>query len=459
MNPLPTVPPARLQKLSAMDDGAPEGPGIVRRIYGNLGLLLGGKAAAGLISLIYIVIAARVLGPEDYGVLVLINYYAMLVGGLIAFPGWHAIVRYGVQALAAGDEAKLVRLLRFVGAIELGGGIAAVIIAAILAPILGPRLGWNAEAQMLAIPYSLAVLATVRATPGGYLQILRRFDILGAHNIVTPVMRLIGTLVVVACGWGLSGFIIAWLIAAFAEGLSLWLAGIYFARRHFVDHPLLGDVADVRHEHPGLMRFMVTANADIMLGDLVTRVTPLVMGWVLGPVAAGLYSIAHRATVVIAQPAQILGQAAYAELARMVAGGGSGRDIRHALMRCIGISLLAAVPIVVILAFFSKQITILIAGPAYAAAAGVMIWLAVARVIALTGPPTSAALIALGKPGLSVISNFTTSIGLLPLLPILTAYWGLQGAGMHAILQALFASSLLGLFLWRNTNERVPNTP
>lgn len=435
-----------------MDDTITEGPGIVRRIYGNLGLLLGGKAAAGLISLIYIVIAARLLGPEDYGVLVLINYYAMLVGGLIAFPGWHAIVRYGVQALAAGDEAKLVRLLRFVGAIEVSVGIAAVLVAATLAPILGPRLGWNAEAQMLAIPYCFAVLATVRATPGGYLQILRRFDILGAHNIVTPVMRLIGTVIVVACGWGLSGFIIAWLIAALVEGLSLWLAGVYFARRHLIDQPLMGRVTDVRHEHPGLMRFMVTANADITLGDLVTRVTPLVMGWVLGPVAAGLYSIAHRTTVVIAQPAQILGQAAYAELAKLVAGGESGLDIRHALMRCIGISLLAALPIVLILAFFSKQITILIAGPAYAAAAGVMIWLAVARVIGLTGPPTSAALIALGRPGLSVMANMIASIGILPLLPILAAYWGLLGAGMHAVVQAVLASALLGLFLWRNTN-------
>jgi O-antigen/teichoic acid export membrane protein len=200
---------------------------------------------------------------------------------------------------------------------------------------------------------------------------------------------------------------------------------------------------------------MVTANADITLGDLVTRVTPLVMGWVLGPVAAGLYSIAHRTTVVIAQPAQILGQAAYAELAKLVADGGSGHDIRHALLRCIGISLLAALPLVLILAIFSKEITILIAGDAFAAAAGVMIWLAVARVIAMVGPPTSAALIALGRPGLSVTANIVTSIGLLPLLPILTRYWGLPGAGLHAVIQAISVSALLGAFLWHITQQRL----
>lgn len=437
-----------------MDEAALQHRGIVRRIYGNLGLLLGGKAAAGVISLVYIAIAARVLGPEGYGVLVLINYYAMFVGGLIAFPGWHAIVRYGVLALADGDEAKLIRLLRFVGAIEIAVGVLAVCVAALLAPIVGGYLGWTAQAQMLAIPYSLAVLATVRTTPGGYLQILRRFDILGVHNIITPIMRLIGTLVVVAFGWGLNGFIIAWLIAALAEGISLWLVGIYLARRHLADQPLLGKLTDVRHEHPGLLRFTISANTDIMLSELVNRITPLVMGWVLGPAAAGLYSIAHRTTVVIAQPAQMLGQAAYAELAKLVATGASGTNIRHALMRCVGISFLAALPIMLILAFFSEQISILIAGPAFAAAASVMIWLALARVLALSGPPTSAALIALGRPGLSVSSNIITSLGLLPLLPLLTAAWGLEGAGMHAVIQSILASGLLGLLLWRCTREQ-----
>lgn len=437
-----------------MDEAALQHRGIVRRIYGNMGLLLGGKAAAGVISLVYIAIAARVLGPDGYGILVLINYYAMFVGGLIAFPGWHAIVRYGVLALADGDEAKLIRLLRFVGAIEIAVGVLAVCIAALLAPIVGGYLGWNAQTQMLAILYSLAVLATVRATPGGYLQILRRFDILGAHNIITPIMRLIGTLIVVAFGWGLNGFIIAWLVAALTEGISLWLVGIYFARRHMVDKPLLGKVTDIRQEHPSLLRFTISANADIMLSELVNRITPLVMGWVLGPAAAGLYSIAHRTTVVIAQPAQILGQAAYAELTKLVAVGASGKNIRHALLRCVGISVLAALPILLVLAFFSKQISILIAGPAFAAAASVMIWLALARVLALSGPPTSAALIALGRPGLSVFSNIITSLGLLPLLPLLTAAWGLEGAGMHAVIQSILASGLLGLLLWRCTREQ-----
>jgi O-antigen/teichoic acid export membrane protein len=435
-------------------DASPPQSAIVRRIYKNLGLLLGGKAAAGLISLIYMVIAARVLGPEHYGVLVLVNYFAMLVGGVIAFPGWHAIVRYGVSLAADNRQDRLIRLLRFAAVIELTAGAVAVAVAALLAHLFGPRLGWSADAQALAIPYSFAVLATVRATPGGYLQILGRFDLLGLHNVTTPIMRLIGTLVVVALGGGLQGFLIVWLVAALVEGVSLWVVGIYLARKHLPDAPIWGALEDVRNEHDGLGRFMLTANMDIMLGDLAARLTPVIVGGVLGPAAAGLYSIAHRTTIVISQPAQILGQAAYAELARLARNGDQAMAVRQALLRIMRPALLTALPLLIILAVFSRQITVMIAGAAFAGAATVMVWLAVARVVAMIGPPTSSALIALGRPGLSVTSNLIVSLGLLPLLPVFNAFWGLPGAGMFALLQAVMIAAMLSFFLWRVTGTK-----
>jgi O-antigen/teichoic acid export membrane protein len=195
---------------------------VLRRVFENLGILLGGRAAAGVLSIGYLVIAARVLGPERYGVMVLVHALAMAVGGIVAFPGWHGLVRYGVDALESGAHDRLARLLRFAGSIELLGGVLAIVAAAVLATLLGQRLGWDAEAQRWAIPYSLAVLASVRATPGGLLQIVRRFDLLAAHNLVTPAIRLVGSILAATLGWGLSGFLAVWLIAALAEGGTLW---------------------------------------------------------------------------------------------------------------------------------------------------------------------------------------------------------------------------------------------
>ena len=427
--------------------------GIVGRIYGNLGKLIGGKAAAGLISLAYMAIAARALGPSDYGVLILVHGFAMTVGGIIEFPGWHAVVRFGAQAIEAGDQPRLARLLRFTGLVEGMGGVLAVATAALLAPLIGPRLGWSPAAIAFAVPYSLAVLASIRSTPAGYLQLAGRFDLLGAHNVVAPIVRLAGAIVAYALGAGLHGYLVAWLVAALAEWAAMWLLGILVARRQLGGVALIGSPRGAVAENIGIWRFMIAANADITFGELSARIAPLAVGWVLGPAAAGLYAIAQRATVIIAQPAQILGQAAYAELARMVASGGNGAQVRLALARCVGVAFLAAVPVLLLITLFGRELAVLIGGKTFAAAGAVMLWLAVARAILLLGPPTSAALVALGRPGLSVAANLATGLGLLPLLPLLMRHYGLAGAGFHALLTAVVAAVMLAWFVWHASTE------
>lgn len=429
---------------------------VVGQIYGNLGRLLGGKAAAGLISLAYMAIAARALGPADYGVLILVHTFAMTVGGIIEFPGWHAVVRYGAQALAVGDRARLARLLAFAAIVETACGALAITVAALLGPVLGPRLGWSPTAVAFAGPYSLAVLASIRATPAGYLQLAGRFDLLGVHNAVAPSVRLLGAAVAVLANAGLKGFLIAWLVAALAEWAAMWVLGALVARGQIARADLLPGLRRVPAENPGLWRFMWAANADITFAEFAGRATPLAVGWILGPAAAGLYAVAQRATVVLAQPAQILGQAAYAELSKLAAAGERRAQLRAALGQSIAIAVAAAIPVCVAISLLGQRLAVLMAGPAFAAAGGIMLWLTVARAIQMAAPPISAALTALGRPGLSVTANLFSGLGLLAPLPPLLMWAGLTGAGAHAVLQALAGVTLLGVFVWRETGERAP---
>jgi O-antigen/teichoic acid export membrane protein len=427
--------------------------GVVRRIYGNLGRLLSGKAVAGLIGLLYMIVAARALGPKDYGVLVLVHTFATTIGGIVEFPGWHAIVRYGARSQARGDREGTMKLLRFVGSVELCAGAAAVLSAAALGPVFGARLGWNATAIAFAIPYGFAVLGSVRSTAAGYLQLADRFDLLGLHNAVAPSVRLVGTIAAVALHTGLSGFLIAWLIAALCEWAALWLMAIFVARDRLAGAPLIGPIAGVTRANPGIWRFMIIANADVTFSELAGRVAPLAIGLMLGAEAVGLYAIAQRATVLIAQPAQILGQAAYAELARLVAAGNEGERLRRAVLHCVAIAAMAALPVVAVLAVFGREVAVLIGGDAYAHAAPVMLWLTAARAVMLAGPPASSALIALGRPILSMTANLVANLGLLPLLPLLLHAFGLSGAGWHAMLQAVLSSALLVAFVIGQTTH------
>ena len=151
--------------------------------------------------------------------------------------------------------------------IELGFGIAACAVAALLAPVIGPHLGWSPRATDFAVVYSLAIFATVRATPQGLLQLAGRFDLIGAHQMISPLVRLIGSVIVWQAGGGLIGFLIVWLASALAEGASMWLLGLWALRRMRLDGRLLGSVEGVLDENAGLLPFVATTNLDLTLRD------------------------------------------------------------------------------------------------------------------------------------------------------------------------------------------------
>lgn len=423
--------------------------GATRHIFQNLRHLLSGKAGAGLISLAYLVLAARALGSRDYGMLVLMHSYVLAVGGIVCFPGWHAVVRYGADALANGDVGRLGRLLRFTAKVEFFAGALAIAIAIALVPWVGPLLGWSAKVQSFAPIYCLAIVGVLRTTPAGYLQLTGRFDLLGWHNLAMPLTRLTGALIAWFLSLGLIGFLVAWLMAAVVEWVSLWILAWFVWRRLHSHVGFATEGGTAIFDNPGIWKFMIGANADATFSELASRLSPLTVGWILGPTAAGLLSIAQRSTVVLTQAAVITGQASYAELARLAVEGKRAHIIQRSLGHTIGISMLLAIPLIGVLAAFPTAIATLLGGASFAAAAPLLVWLGVSQAIFLAAPPMSATLIALGEPGKSVTANLVANFLFFPLLPALLLTMGLQGAAWHAVVQSSVSALLLIFFLSR----------
>lgn len=437
------MPPAH-----APTDSAAGGAGV-RRVLGNLAHLLGGKAAAGVLSLVYLVLVTHRLGAADYGVLVLVNAYAVLVGSVVAFSGFHGVVRYGALALERGDHAGFAQVVRFLAVVEIAFGIVAVLVAALLAPVVGPRLGWSPDTVRLATFYSLAVVATVRATPQGLLQIAGRFDLIGAHQAVSPTIRLVGALGVWLAGGGLHGFILVWLAAAVAEGVAMWALSVTAWRQLAGGEPWRGVWRGAARRTDGLMRFAMTTNLDITVRELAPNLAPVTIGWVLGPAAAGLFALAQRATALIAQPTVLLSQASFAVLADQVAKGQLAA-LRQTVWRSAGIALAVAVPIVAVLAGIGGRFLTLLGGATFAGGTTLLILVAASRTAGLASAPLAAGLSALGRPGRSMAVGLAANLALYPLLPVLLWADGTDGAGWHALIQGLFAATALAWFFVRD---------
>lgn len=422
--------------------------GALRRIFSNLGLLAGGKIGAGLLSLCYVVIVTHALGATNYGILILLHGYTTLMGSLVAFSGFHGIVRYGNFALQEGDHGRLMRLIRFMALLEIGCGVVAILITMALVPLIGPRLGWSPEAMRFAIPYAFAIIATVRATPYGILQIAERFDLLGFHQLVNPLVRLAGCLLTLALGGGLVTFLTIWLLASLAEGLSMWVLGLWILRRMRLEQRLFGGVRGTVAENEGLLPFIITTNVDITLSEMGPKLAPLTVGWMLGPAAAGIFSLAQRASIILQQPAQMLANSSYAVVAKLIAQK-DFKGFRQAVWHSAAVATAVGIPMCLVLGIFADRIMHLIGGRTFTGTgtAWILSLTAAGRLLTLGTSPVSPGLIALGLPNKSINAKLVGNLLLFPALPFLLWWLGLNGAGWHSLLQsAVIAGSLLVSF-------------
>jgi O-antigen/teichoic acid export membrane protein len=243
-------------------------------------------------------------------------------------------------------------------------------------------------------------------------------------------------------GGGLIGFLAVWLAAAIAEWAAMWALGLWQLRRMRLDAPLLGTVRGTLGENEGLLPFIVTTNFEITLRELAPRLVPLAIGWVLTPAATGLYSLAQRASIVLEQPATLLGQASYSVIAKLVAAGDK-RQLKRLIWRGAATAVALSAPVIAILAFFSTPLLGLLGGKTFRGGSTLLILLALSRAAAIAAPPFSSALIAMGKPSRSIAVNLASNLLLLPLLPLFLLWFGLDGAGWHSLLQASLAALAL----------------
>jgi O-antigen/teichoic acid export membrane protein len=218
-----------------------------------------------------------------------------------------------------------------------------------------------------------------------------------------------------------------------------------------LDTRWIGPVRGAISENDGILPFIFTTNVDITLRELSPRLAPLAIGWMIGPAAAGLFSLAQRASVVLEQPAVLLGQASYSVMAKLVVARdriGLSRLVWHSA----GTAMLLSIPVLILLAFFSTPLLELLGGQSFRGGAPLLILLALARAVALGAPPLASALTAMGFPSRSISVNLFGNLMLFPLLPVFLKLLGINGAGWHALLVA--AVSLLALAMWFRVSIR-----
>lgn len=425
------------------------------RIYRHAGLLLSGKAVGGAMSLGYLALALRALEPAAFGVLVMIEGYAMVMAGILQSEAWKLLVHDGAKFLHQGAQRKLQRLVVFVTVIDLAVGTAAILLAMAAIPFVGVWLDWPPAATQAATLYCLAVPFLMVTMPSGMLRLTGCFRRLGWQLTVMPSIRLLGAALLYWQQADLGAFLALWLISDIAAGVVLWALGLHALHRQGHLKHLKLSLRGVVTTEPGWWTYLLQAKAASVLDIVRDRLPMLLVGGALKAEAAGFYRLAAGLTKVFSMPGELLTQSVFPDLAEL-AGRGERAALWSVAWKSGLIAGLAALPLFIAILLAGGPIIQTIAGSGYGAAATILALLAAARLFDLFGFAFEPGLLAIGRVGalaLSKIAMAATELGgIWPLMAVL----GLNGAGIALIISSLVLYGLMAGALWKFSARRFP---
>lgn len=419
--------------------------GPVRRILANAGKLLSGKAAGGILSLAYLAIAARGLGPEGMGALVLAHAYATVIAGVARFQSWQAVIRFGSPMVRDGDEARFKDLLRYTIRLDLISGVASVGIALALAPFAARWFQWSDDIRGLITVYCFATPFLIAATPTGVLRLYDKFKLLGWQLTLMPLIRFAGAIALWFTEASVGAFLVVWIASVFVHGASLWFLGWRELEQKKLTPNLFGKAE--RQADKAWLPFMIKTNLSSSIDLMHNNVPLLIIGGVLGPAAAALFRIAYNLANVLAQPITMFNQASFPELSKIEAERGA-RDMAKVAFRSIGTAILIAAPIVGLYFLLRRQLAVGVGGEEFAAAAPLVALMAFAQLFQIASLGLESAVLARGRAGWALSGQVAAAIAHLGFLFVMLTAIGVIAAPLAimtgwAVLIAVLLVALL----------------
>ncbi len=414
--------------------------------------LLSGSFGNAAIMLVSVAIAARALGPEAYGIMVLILAYGRTVERLLRFESWQPLIRFTAAEEARADPVTIGRLYAFGLLLDMASALASAFVAMGLVVLLGPLFGLQTVHLELVGIYCLALVINITGVPTAALRMAGRFRTLAYSQLAANLLRIGLAAACAAFSPTLISFIWAWTLAQGAGSiLFIWL-GFRALRVRGVADPLRVRWTGLRDQFPGFLSFAWSTNLSMTLRTLTQDADSLLVGALAGPSAASFYHIAKRIGKVAQQVGAQVQAVIYPDVARIWTHGQVERfrsTILHtqAALGAVGLLALASAWLI------GPWLIAIGPGADYLAAYPLLMTQLVAVLLTMHAAPSRSALLAMGRPGLvlkvavlGVAGFFITAFAAIPVN-------GAIGANIAHIVLAAITALLLDIAWLRGSRQ------
>jgi O-antigen/teichoic acid export membrane protein len=426
-----------------------------RKLWKNAATLVAGNLSAAVLDLVTLVLTARLLGVESFGVLVLIQTCVRIADAATNFQSWQAIIKFGADAMAMPDTSNFAKLIKFGTFLDAASSSLGALVSVGVFMIVARWQMWGADTTTLAMAYGLSIVFNIIGTPQAILRLFGKFRTLAAAQFGVALIKMIAIVVAFLNPWDFASIVWIWILANIATPLLIVALGwrVVHIRLGIVNvmrTPLHG----VRRQFKGIVRFFITTNLTESVRLVAKEFDIVVVTYFTGTGGAGIYKIAKQFAAIPERFTLPVRDAVYPEIAKLHAAGDI--TLMKSYMTRIGLLCGGFGLFVLAGALVLGRLAIdLTAGPEYASAYWPLIVYLASLIIYMFGISFQAVLLSANKP-IRILQVFLVGnvIYFVAIVPLCSLYGVIGAATAHVVYYLVwFAGMKLSIdkFLPKNT--------
>ncbi len=400
--------------------------GPLGRALRNAGYLLGGKTAGGIFGFATTLLAARALGLDGFGILLLIHAFAGSVCSVTRLQSWQPFLQFGNALFKDGDDEAFQTLLRHCMLLDGMGAVAGIAIGIPIAWTAGPALGWGGHA-VAALAYISSILFMNTGSALGLMRLTDRFGTAAMADTAAAAVRLAGTLAGLLLHWGLPAFLAIWYLStvtAFSID-AIAMRRIILQTENLKAFRFAGARWWSRAE--GIWKFTFLTSANQTLIDLSSKIGILLVGAAIGPSSAALFRVTAQIGEALSQPAQLLTLSLYPEFVKLR----DSQDL-HSMRRIVfrvfqGLAIFSILALA-IAGLAGPWLLSVLLGVHHSGVLLLLLMMTAAAVLDIWDVPLEPMLVSLGRAKQLFRGRLGGMLLSLPLMYFFARLWGVNGA-------------------------------
>ncbi|WP_462137912.1 oligosaccharide flippase family protein [Candidatus Mycalebacterium sp.] len=409
-----------------------------KRLLKNASWLFSSDIIGSVFAALEVIVLARFLGLEQFGLFSIVVSYVNIVNGIVDFNVREAVIRYVGKYREAKDSVKTLSFVKLFYLIDFLSGAVAFVAAVLLAGIANSLFIKSENAIELVFIYSFSLfVSTVNVNSRSLLEVFQKFDSVALFEVAGVVLRVSLVIAALLSGFGIKGVFVAYVIGKFANFCFLQFFVNRTLRAEGLGRWFSAEVGMVKNEIKDVMLFVLNSTFVGFASNVFSRNFPiLVLGYFSGSEASGLYKTATVFLKIIGKLKTPASRALYPALVSLQERK-SYEDFKRIISYSVRFLAKLFVPVAGLFFIFADTILLIFFGAEYVPAATAMRIIIVVETFALLFFWVGSVCLALGR------TWFRTGLTLVSTLLYTAALFYLASA--HSIEGAALAKLVLPL--------------